>query len=138
LPKADAIKQGLNYYFDEDKAAHAVAFFEQFLIHSKGRFAGKPFTLLPWQKHDVIEEIFGFMRVETDTRKHRVGYIEVPKKNGVLAPAAGCRGGQDAEQEKARSSPASASTRCVQTRSQRQSVSAVPRPENRLASSTSR
>lgn len=94
MPKADAIKQGLKYYFDADKANHAVRFFEEFLTHSKGQFAGKPFTLLDWQKNDVIEEIFGWMRTESDTRKYRVGYIEVPKKNGVLAPAAGCRGGQ--------------------------------------------
>jgi len=96
LPKAEAAKLGLKYYFDQDKADHAVRFFEEFLTHSKGQFAGQPFTLLSWQKHDVIEEIFGWMRMESDTRKYRVGYIEVPKKNGVLAPAAGCRGGQDA------------------------------------------
>jgi phage terminase large subunit-like protein len=106
LPKADAVKQGLKFYFDEDKAAHAVQFFEQFLTHSKGQFAGKPFSLLSWQKHDIIEELFGWMRVDTDTRKFRVGYIEVPKKNGVLAPAAGCRGGQDDPQESQLSSAA--------------------------------
>lgn len=94
MPKAEAVRQGLKYYFDQDKAKHACRFFEEFLTHSKGQFAGMPFTLLEWQKHDIIEEIFGWMRVESDTRKYRVGYIEVPKKNGVLAPAAGCRGGQ--------------------------------------------
>ena len=82
MPKAEAVKQGLKFYFDEDKASHAVEFFETFLVHSKGKFAGQPFTLLPWQKYDVIEEVFGWMRVDNDTRKHRVGYIEVPKKNG--------------------------------------------------------
>lgn len=82
MPKAEAVKQGLKYYFDQDKADHAVRFFEEFLTHSKGQFAGKPFTLLDWQKSDVIEEIFGWMRTESDTRKYRVGYIEVPKKNG--------------------------------------------------------
>lgn len=88
LSKTEAVEAGKSFYFDPDKAAHAVDFFERFLIHSKGKFAGQPFTLLPWQKHDVIEEIFGWMRVDTDTRKFRVGFIEVPKKNGVLAPAA--------------------------------------------------
>lgn len=82
LSKAEALEQGLGFYFDDRKAAHAVAFFENFLIHSKGRFAGKPFTLLDWQREEVIEEIFGWMRVDTDTRRYRVGYIEVPKKNG--------------------------------------------------------
>lgn len=88
LSRSEAVEQGLSFYFDPEKATHAVEFFERFLVHSKGRFAGQPFTLLPWQKHDVIEEIFGWMRVDTDTRKYRVGFIEVPKKNGVLAPAA--------------------------------------------------
>jgi phage terminase large subunit-like protein len=82
ISKAEALEQGLGFYFDQAKADHAVGFFENFLIHSKGRFAGQPFTLLPWQKHDVIEEIFGWMRVDTDTRRFRVAYIEVPKKNG--------------------------------------------------------
>ena len=88
LSRSEAAEQGKSFYFDPAKAQHAVDFFERFLVHSKGKFAGQPFTLLPWQKHDVIEEIFGWMRVDNNTRKFRVGFIEVPKKNGVLAPAA--------------------------------------------------
>lgn len=110
ISKAEALEQGLGFYFDEKKAAHAVGFIEKFLIHSKGRFAGKPFTLLEWQRVEVIEELFGWMRVDTDTRRYRVGYIEVPKKNGVLAPAAGRRGGQDTTETKAPCSVPSAST----------------------------
>ena len=78
LSKAEAVEKGLKYYFDPDKAQHAVDFFENFLVHSKGQFAGQPFKLLDWQKHDIIEELFGWMRVDKDTRKYRVGYIEVP------------------------------------------------------------
>lgn len=78
ISKAEALEQGLGFYFDEKKAAHAVGFIEKFLIHSKGRFAGKPFTLLEWQRVEVIEELFGWMRVDTDTRRYRIGYIEVP------------------------------------------------------------
>jgi phage terminase large subunit-like protein len=82
ISKSEAVEQGLDHYFDPIKARHAVGFFERFLVHSKGRFAGQPFTLLEWQKHDVVEELFGWMRCDTDTRRFRVGYIELPKKNG--------------------------------------------------------
>ena len=93
ISKVDAVKQGLLYYFDQRKADHAVGFFESFLVHSKGKFAGKPFTLLDWQREDVIEELFGWMKVETDTRKFRIGYIELPKKN-VWPPLADAGGGR--------------------------------------------
>ena len=82
ISKAKALEKGYDFYFDEGKAAHAVGFFERFLIHSKGKFAGQPFTLLDWQREQVIEELFGWQRVDTDTRRYRVGYIELPKKNG--------------------------------------------------------
>ena len=77
----------------EAKYRRVVRFFETVLRHSKGQHAGEPFSLLPWQ-HEIFKELFGRLRPD-GTRKHRVAYIEVPKKNGVLAPTAGCRGGQD-------------------------------------------
>lgn len=82
ISKTEALEQGLDFYFDEKKAAHAVGFFERFLIHSKGQFAGQPFVLLPWQREEVIEELFGWCRCDTDARRFRVGYVELPKKNG--------------------------------------------------------
>lgn len=82
ISKAEAAERGLGYYFDQAKADFAVGFFERFLIHSKGKFAGQPFTLLDWQRVDVIEELFGWMRMSDDTRRFRIGYIEIPKKNG--------------------------------------------------------
>lgn len=80
--RSEAVELGLDYYFDPRKADFAVEFFERFLTHSKGKFAGKPFTLLDWQRTDVIEELFGWMRISDDTRRYRIGYIEIPKKNG--------------------------------------------------------
>lgn len=88
ISRSEAVEQGLDFYFDQERADHAVGFFENFLVHSKGQFAGKPFELLPWQKHDIIEELFGWLRVDNGARKFRIGFIEVPKKNGVLAPSA--------------------------------------------------
>jgi len=64
-----------------------VHFFEKILRHSKGQNAGKPFTLLPWQ-HNVMRELFG--RLSPDgLRQHRVGYIELPKKQGKSTTLAG-------------------------------------------------
>ena len=37
-------------YFDEVDANRFIQFFEQFLSHTKGKWAGQPFLLLPWQK----------------------------------------------------------------------------------------
>ena len=69
------------------KYERVVAFFEGVLRHSKGQNAGKPFILLPWQHH-VLRELFG--RVNPDgTRQHRIGYIELPKKQGKSTTLAG-------------------------------------------------
>jgi phage terminase large subunit-like protein len=72
---------------DQKAAQRVYGFFEGVLRHSKGQHAGKPFTLLPWQKH-VLGELFG--RINPDgTRKHRIGYIELPKKQGKSTTLAG-------------------------------------------------
>lgn len=82
ISKQESLAKGYGFYFDERKADYAVGFFDKFLTHSKGRFAGKPFTLLDWQREHVVEEIFGWCRCDNDMRRFRVGYIELPKKNG--------------------------------------------------------
>lgn len=56
-------------------------FSAQFIRHSKGDFAGKSFTLQPWQWDDVVRPLFGWIRPD-GTRRYRTGYIEIPKKNG--------------------------------------------------------
>lgn len=78
-------------WFDVEKAEHAVAFFK-LLRHSKGKFAGRPFVLLPWQKFDVIMPLFGWQRLTEDgraVRRFTHAYIEIPKKNGKSTLAAG-------------------------------------------------
>ena len=71
---------------DKARAERVYGFFENVLKHSKGKQAGAPFLLLPWQKY-VLGEIFGRLKPD-GTRQYRQAYIEIPKKNGVLAPAA--------------------------------------------------
>ncbi len=69
------------------KYERVVHFFEKILRHSKGQNAGKPFTLLPWQHH-VMRELFGRLNPD-ELRQHRVGYIELPKKQGKSTTLAG-------------------------------------------------
>lgn len=72
-------------HYDEAKADRAVRFIEN-LCHTKGRWAGKPFWLLPWQER-IIRDIFGVVK-EDDTRQFRTAYVEIPKKNGKSELAA--------------------------------------------------
>lgn len=81
-----AIAEGC--YFDIPAAEKVVRFFEKYLRHSKGRWAGKPFKLLDWQKYDLVAPLFGWKRAD-GTRRYRTGYVEVPKKNGKSTLSSG-------------------------------------------------
>lgn len=74
-------------YFDAAAADHVIAFFEFYLRHSKGRWAGKAFTLQPWQQ-DITRRLFGW-KLPDGTRRYRKAYIEIPKKNGKSTWLAG-------------------------------------------------
>jgi phage terminase large subunit-like protein len=70
----------LRHKFDEDAACRVIRFFGM-LRHWEGReWAGKPFTLSPWQMF-VMWVLFGWKRAD-GTRRFRVGFIEVARKNG--------------------------------------------------------
>ena len=72
-------------HYDPDKADRAVRFI-QMLPHTKGRWAGKPFWLLPWQEQ-IIRDLFGIVKAD-GTRQFRMAYVEIPKKNGKSELAA--------------------------------------------------
>ena len=72
-------------HYDPDKADRAVRFIEM-LPHTKGRWAGKPFWLLPWQEQ-IIRDLFGIVKAD-GTRQFRTAYVEIPKKNGKSELAA--------------------------------------------------
>lgn len=57
------------------------------MYHSKGRFAGKPFLLAPWQKDQIIRPLFGTL-LPSGLRQYRTGFIELPRKNGKTQLAA--------------------------------------------------
>ena len=73
-------------HYDKDKADDAV-FFLQCLCHTKGKWAGKPFMLLPWQEQ-IVRDLFGIVK-KNGYRQFNTAYVEIPKKNGKSELAAG-------------------------------------------------
>src|SRR5437763_15941844 len=71
----------LQYRYEKTKAERAVRFIETCCFFSKGKFAGKPFKLRPWQRV-IIEQIFGWVDPATDLRRYRKVFIFLPRKNG--------------------------------------------------------
>lgn len=73
------------FLFDEKRAQRAVDFFEKILVHTKGRYAGTPFILEPWQK-DIVRQIFGTVAFDEQygeyARQYRLAWIELARKNG--------------------------------------------------------
>ena len=74
-------------HYDRDAANLAVQFLEQGCCHVKGRLAGHPFLLEPWQK-DLTRTLFGWKRPD-GMRRYRQAYIEVARKNGKSSWLAG-------------------------------------------------
>lgn len=75
-------------YFDVAAAERVRDFYSDLLVHSKGKFRGQPFALLPWQYDDVLGPIYGWRRAD-GSRRYRRAYVEIPKKNGKSTIASG-------------------------------------------------
>lgn len=88
LCERDRIAVSHGCYFDTGAAERVIRFFEKYLRLSSGRWAGDFFVLMDWQKYDVIAPLFGWMRPD-GTRRYRIAYIEVPKKNGKSGISSG-------------------------------------------------
>lgn len=71
--------------FDETKAQRTLQFINN-LKHTKGRWHGMPFDLLPWQE-EIIKDVFGTIK-ENGARQYNTAYVEIPKKNGKSELAA--------------------------------------------------
>lgn len=65
--------------FDEDEAQRVLDFFS-LLRHSKGKWAGQKFELMPWQQFIIINA-YGWYRFD-GTRRYRQAIVFVPRKNG--------------------------------------------------------
>jgi phage terminase large subunit-like protein len=79
--KADEQAVADGCYFENSAADRVCMFFERFLCLSKGQWSGEPFKLMDWQRKEVLMPMFGWKRSD-GTRRFRVGYVEIPKKNG--------------------------------------------------------
>jgi len=77
----------VSYVFSEQHANRIEQFFAQQLRYVEGTKAGQPFVLEPWQRK-IVRDLFGWLR-EDGTRRYRIAYIEVPRKNGKSTFAAG-------------------------------------------------
>ena len=75
-------------HYDEDQADYVVNFI-QCLCHTKGKWAGKPFLLLPWQE-EIIRNLFGILKAD-GKRQFTTAYGETITVSGgdygwVIAP----------------------------------------------------
>lgn len=77
------------YWYDEEAASAAVAFFPKFLRLTVGEFYNRPFVLAPFQEHDIVRPLFGWKRTSDGTRRYRRCYVWIPRKNGKSELAAG-------------------------------------------------
>ena len=80
IPKPE---DGVEVRYSEE-SVNKVLGFCSLLVFGQGRFAGKPFILLPWEV-DLIQQFYG-VQVKNDdgvwVRYRRFLYNEIPKKNG--------------------------------------------------------
>lgn len=82
----EAHKRGL--VFNKRKANRVISFFHNFLHHSKGEWAGKPFILSPWQQA-FLWILFGWVHKDTGFRRFRFAYNELARGAGKSTLAAG-------------------------------------------------
>ncbi len=75
------------------RAARAVGWYEEVLVHTKGRWARRPFLLEPWQRDDLVVPLFGTARFDEQlgeyVRQFSLAWIELARKNGKSEFVAG-------------------------------------------------
>ncbi|WP_232033839.1 terminase large subunit domain-containing protein [Achromobacter insolitus] len=70
-----------NLYFSPSHAWHMIEYIEKYFVHVKGRLAGQPILLDPWQKFWTAV-LYGWRRAGTGLRRFTRAYEEVARKNG--------------------------------------------------------
>ncbi|ACU37171.1 terminase large subunit [Actinosynnema mirum] len=68
------------------RADHAQAFAEEICVHTKDRWARRPFILAEWQREEIVRPLFGEVRWDDEAahyvRRYRIAWIEIARKNG--------------------------------------------------------
>lgn len=77
----------------QPRADHVVAFFCEVLVHTKGRYARKPFVPTRWQEHGILRPLFGEVVWSDEqgcyVRRYVSAWIELGRKNGKSELQAG-------------------------------------------------
>lgn len=68
-------------YFDEAEAVRMCEMCESNLCQWEGDFIGEPLKFQPWQRFH-LEQVYGWIRKDTGTRRFNEVYIQIAKKNG--------------------------------------------------------
>jgi phage terminase large subunit-like protein len=75
---------GKGEHFCAPRADKAQGFFEEVLMHTKGRYARKKFILADWQRDDIIRPLFGKVvwseEYQSYKRRYEVAWLEVARK----------------------------------------------------------
>ncbi|EAD7212155.1 terminase large subunit [Listeria monocytogenes] len=78
-------KKRKDIQFDLERANTMLLFTETFVKHAKGKWAGQPLILEPWQKF-VFSNIYGWVHYDKEKQKTvrviQKVYLQVPKKQG--------------------------------------------------------
>ena len=64
--------------------AEKTAKFISLLKHTKGKWAGVPFDLAPWQWKNIIQPLYGTINIDGN-RQYRTCLIMLPRKNGKIS-----------------------------------------------------
>lgn len=84
----DDLKHGekRGFIFVEELAYEVFDFTHRYCKHYQGDWAGQPIDLSDWQCF-IHANVFGWMRLEDGTRRFRIVYEEVARKNGKTTKA---------------------------------------------------
>lgn len=73
-------------HFCAPRADHAQAFCEEICVHTKDKWAGRPFVLADWQRDQIVRPLFGQVVWSAEhqryVRRYRIAWIEVARKAG--------------------------------------------------------